>query len=375
MKVNKMILAMLAGFFMMGGTAFAFHGGGVAHCDGCHSMHNSADNPRAGSATAAFLMKGSDASSTCLNCHNGANGYHINSANGSNKNQGGDFFWVSSNAVHDLNVRGNIVTFDPDNKGHNVIAADFGLAVDGTNVTAPGGMMPSNTLSCTSCHDPHGQVDGGTSNGTAPISVSGSYLNRNQPAAGTIAGNYRLLGDDGFKLIAAPAPVATSDGSGGAWVNYGKGMSDWCLSCHPLYNDNANMHPTDVPVPGAYNSYVKTGDFTGAVATAFDALVPIERNVADGSTLDPKSTVGVTGADQVMCLSCHRAHASAFDNALRWDNATSEFIAESAILTENSTTLMANGAVPYYAGGAAVDVATKYGEYQRQLCNKCHAKD
>ncbi len=375
MKVNKMILAMLAGFFMMGGTAFAFHGGGVAHCDGCHSMHNSADNPRAGSATAAFLMKGSDASSTCLNCHNGANGYHINSANGSNKNQGGDFFWVSSNAVHDLNVRGNIVTFDPDNKGHNVIAADFGLAVDGTNVTAPGGMMPSNTLSCTSCHDPHGQVDGGTSNGTAPISVSGSYLNKAQPAAGTIAGNYRLLGDDGFKLIAAPAPVATSDGSGGAWVNYGQGMSDWCLSCHPLYNDNANMHPTDVPVPGAYNSYVKTGDFTGAVATAFDALVPIERNVADGSTLDPKSTVGVTGADQVMCLSCHRAHASAFDNALRWDNATSEFIAESAILTENSTTLMANGAVPYYAGGAAVDVATKYGEYQRQLCNKCHAKD
>jgi hypothetical protein len=36
---------------------------------------------------------------------------------------------------------------------------------------------------------------------------------------------------------------------------------------------------------------------------------------------------------------------------------------------------MAAGAVPYYANGAAVDVATKYGEYQRSLCNKCHAKD
>jgi hypothetical protein len=320
-------------------------------------------------------MKGSDSSSTCLNCHNGAAGYHVNSANGSNKNQGGDFFWVSNGAVHDLNVRGTVVQFDPDNKGHNVIAADFGLAVDGTNTLAPGGMMPSNTLSCTSCHDPHGQVNGGTANGTAPISVSGSYLDKKQPAAGTIAGNYRLLGDNGFKLIKAAAPVATSDGSAGAFVNYGKGMSDWCLSCHPLYNDNANMHPTDVSVPIAYNSYVKTGDFTGTVATAFDALVPIERNVADGSTLDPKSTAGVIGSEQVMCLSCHRAHASAFDNALRWDSSTSEFIAGSAILKENSTTLKANGAVPYYAGGVAVDVVTKYGEYQRQLCNKCHAKD
>lgn len=380
MKVNKMMLAMLAGFFMMGGTAFAFHGGGVAHCDGCHSMHNSADNLRAGSATAASLtslMKGSDASSTCLNCHNGADGYHINSANGANVNQGGDFFWVSSNADHDILQRGKQIWFDADNKGHNVIAADFNLAVDATNTTAPGGMMPSNTLSCTSCHDPHGQVDGGTANGTAPISVSGSYLNdpAKQPAAGTIAGNYRLLGDDGFKLIAAPAPVATSDGYQGKNVNYGTGMSDWCLSCHPMYKDNANMHPTDVPVPAAYNSYVKTGDFTGVAATAFDALVPIERNVADATTLNPLSTAGVLGAEQVMCLSCHRAHASAFDNALRWDSSTSEFIAESAILNEYTTTLMANGAKPYYAGGVAVDVVAKYGEYQRQLCNKCHAKD
>lgn len=374
MKASKLILTMAAGLVLTSGTAFAFHGGGVAHCDGCHSMHNSADNARAGSATAASLMKGSDASSTCLNCHNGAAGYHINSANGSNKNQGGDFFWVSDAAVHDLNVRGNIVTFDPDNKGHNVIAADFGLSVDATNATAPGGMMPSNTLGCTSCHDPHGQVNGGTANGTAAISVSGSY-GAADPTDGSIHGNYRLLGDTGFKQITAAAPVARANGSSGTAVDYGTGMSDWCLSCHPMFNDNTNMHPTDVPVPVSYNSYVKTGDFTGTVATAYDALVPIERGVSDGSQLNHLSTAGVQGTEQVMCLSCHRAHASAFDNALRWDNATSEFIAESAILEENSTTLMANGAVPYYANGAAVDVVAKYGQYQRQLCNKCHAKD
>ena len=40
-------IAVLAGVLTLalGGTALAFHGGGVAHCDGCHSMHNSPENP------------------------------------------------------------------------------------------------------------------------------------------------------------------------------------------------------------------------------------------------------------------------------------------------------------------------------------------
>lgn len=370
---TKTLLTMVAALFLLSGTAYAFHGGGVAHCDGCHSMHNSADNARAGSATAANLMKGSDASSTCLNCHDGSGRYHISSAIGDNMNQGGDFFWVSDLAVHDLNVRGNAVTFEPDNKGHNVIAADFGLSVDAANATAPGGIMASNTLGCTSCHDPHGQVDGGTANGTAAISVSGSY-GAADPVDGSIHGNYRLLGDAGYKLITTAAPVATSNSYDGLFVDYGTGMSDWCLSCHTAFNDNANMHPTDVPVPVSYNSYVASGDFTGDVTTAYDALVPIERGIADGSLLDDQTTAGVSGAEQVMCLSCHRAHASAFDNALRWDNAH-EFLADSGILNEFTTTLVADGAVPYYAGGAVVDITATYGQYQRQLCNKCHAKD
>jgi hypothetical protein len=239
--------------------------------------------------------------------------------------------------------------------------------------------MPSTSLGCTSCHDPHGQVTGDSS----PISVSGSY-GAADPVDGSIHGNFRLLGDDGFKMINTTAPVATSKnlkgGSYGAWTNYGTGMSAWCLSCHTLLNDNTNMHPTNVSVPAVYNSYVATGDMTGDVATAFDALVPFERGLADGS--DPAmiadSTAGVSaGSEVVMCLSCHRAHSSAFDNALRWDGYSSEYLAESAILdgTGTNAAIMAAGAVPYYANGAAVDVATKYGEYQRSLCNKCHAKD
>ncbi|PLY01278.1 MAG: hypothetical protein C0622_07575 [Desulfuromonas sp.] len=374
---TKMMLALAASFVLFSGTAFAFHAGGVAHCDGCHSMHNSPDNPVAAGATPNdLLLKGSDASSTCLNCHAGSGGYHISSAIGNNVNQGGDFFWVTSSAVHDVNVRGNIITFDPDNKGHNVVAVDYGMLADGTNTNAPGssGTIDVDTFGCNSCHDPHGQVDGGTGNDTAAISGSGSY-GAAAPVDGSILGNYRLLGDAGYGDITADAPVARANGSSGTTVDYGSGMSNWCLSCHDTYDDFNYMHPVNELVPLAYNSYVASGDFTGDVTTAYDALVPFERGETDGSALDNTSTAGVDGVDDVvMCLSCHRAHASAFDNSLRWDNGE-EFLAESAILFEETTTLVANGAVPYYKNGASVDIATEYGEWQRQLCNKCHVQD
>jgi len=384
-KTYKISLIAGATMLVMGfaGSAMAFHGGGVAHCDGCHSMHSSADNPRVGSPTSADLMKGSDASSTCLNCHSGSAGsYHIATANGGTMSQGGDFFWVKTDYSYS-NGRGGVVTSVGESHGHNIVAADYQFIADGTNATAPGGTMLSGTLGCTSCHDPHGQVAGGTDAGSAAISVSGSY-GAADPVDGSIHGNYRLLGDDGYNLITSAAPVARANGSSGVRVQYGTGMSDWCLSCHSAFADNVNMHPTDIPVPMAtYNGYVKTGDFTGVVATAYDELVPFERGVDDGSLLADVATaaytVGVEDANDVItCLTCHRAHGSAFENGLRWDP-TTELIAESGILktdgTGNVGALMAAGAKPYYANGAAVDVAVKYGDHQRSLCNKCHAKD
>ncbi len=369
---KRTIIAMAASFVLLSGTAFAFHSGGVAHCDGCHSMHNSADNPREGSATSNALMKGSDASSTCLNCHyDGSNGgYHVKSDTGGDVSQGGDYFWVTTDYTW-YNGR-SVVTSEAAQHGHNIIAADYALVVDPNNTTAPGGSYPSNTLGCTSCHNPHGEVAGAT----GPISESGSY-GAADPTDGSIHGNYRLLGDTGYKNFTAAAPVARANTSQGTSTQYGQGMSTYCLSCHLNYNDSANMHPVNETVPGSYNSYVASGDMTGSQATAYDSLVPFERGVSDGSLLTIGSTMGVQDAnDVVMCLSCHRAHASAFDNILRWDTAT-EFLAESGILSAGGTavTLIANGAVPYHKDGVATDITTEYGEWQRSLCNKCHAKD
>jgi hypothetical protein len=359
--------------FGLGSAAFAFHGGGVAHCDGCHSMHNSTTD-------------------NCLNCHNGAGGYRVSSANGSNKNEGGDFNWVKDNGyVHNIshNSTPNYQPIDFNNRGHNVIAADFGMVADANLTAAPGGSYLAASLGCSSCHDPHGQSEGGTAGGAAPISVSGSY--GDVPPEGTIAGNYRLLFDSNQVGFANDAPIARASGSNGASVQYGSGMSLWCANCHGGFyaNTASAMHPTDVAVPATYNSYVATGNFTGGSGVgAYDPLVPIERGVTTASSDLPvpaDETVAGVDADassKVMCLTCHRAHASAFDNALRWDYNSGEFLAESWFEDSNGTVDAL--AAPYYKHGAVVDVTNPgtgnpfidgYGEFQRSLCNKCHVQD
>jgi predicted CXXCH cytochrome family protein len=371
----------LAGLLAFGlaGTALAFHDGGVAHCDRCHSMHSS---------THANLLVAQDQSSTCLACHEGAGSptsYHVMSGDASVWSPGGDFFWLTQS--YSNTVDGTVETSDPDRMGHNIIAGDQSLIVDQTNTTAPMGTYPSGQLGCHSCHDPHGQVNGGTANGGLPVSVSGSY--GEVPPAGTVAGNYRLLGDAAYGRATAPVavidPRSASDGPGlnGAYgeidthhVAYGQNMSEWCGSCHPDAL-TGTKHPAENGEnlngeANNYNGYVATGDFTGSNLTSYLALVPFELQTDDKAVLLARSTSteGPDASSNVMCLSCHRAHASAFNYILRWD-ITNAFLVQSL---PNAANLAAMGALPNSAYYGRV-IATDFGDYQRSLCNKCHVKD
>ncbi len=83
MKMLKVISVIMVAAFLTicsidMSEAQTFHSGGVAYCDGCHSMHQ----PKAGGAS---LLQGIDPSSTCLICHEhagdtGPSSYHISTA-------------------------------------------------------------------------------------------------------------------------------------------------------------------------------------------------------------------------------------------------------------------------------------------------------
>jgi len=399
MSTRTYLALAAAGLLTLGlsGPASAFHDGGVAHCDGCHSMHNSADNP-IGAGTAAgqvqaatangTLLKGSDPSSTCLNCHYGSGGYHIMSADGSNTSQGGDFYWINTDYSYNPG-HGSDKTSVKQNHGHSIVAADYGLAADPDNAAAPGGSYTSANLGCNSCHNPHGSGD--TAGGKAAISGSGSY-GAAAPTDGSVLGDYRILGGVGYQTdgvtFTAAAPLAratnVSGGSYGGIVDYGKGMSEWCANCHGSFTGSTTKHPAGngetLPVEfvNNYNQYVATGNFTGDItgAGSFDGLVPIERQVTDTTTLSADPTAGASVNSNVMCLTCHRAHASANENAGKWDF-QSEFVAESHALVSPDLDLT-TAAVYYKAGTNGMtmnDIVGEYGEWQRPLCNKCHVQD
>jgi len=422
MKTPRVFLALLAAAIIVllaGGAPQAFHSGGVAECNGCHSMH-------ASPAGASFLLVGTDGSSTCLTCHmspgdTAPTRYHIATADADmpagvapiQRNPGGDFGWLRK--TYSWVPRSGAATeysYGQDH-GHNIVAVDKSYAADTDNSVAPGGTFVSSQLGCQSCHDPHGRVrrrsDGTFASsaaigGTAdPIVASGSYNNSTIPAAGQAVGTYRLLRGlndvsvsgvvfNDVAIAVAPATYNQSEAANQVRVAYGAAGSNtwgnWCASCHPnMHSANASnlVHPVDETlgsdVAAAYNAYVKSGDLTGQQATSYNSLIPFAESTGDFATLASHasnsgvavSRVGPSANDRVMCLSCHRAHASGFDHMLRF-NLGYEFMVYNGTYT--GTAASAQGRNETEMSAAYYDrPVTQFATYQRVLCNKCHAKD
>jgi predicted CXXCH cytochrome family protein len=165
---------------------------------------------------------------------------------------------------------------------------------------------------------------------------------------------------------------------------YGSGMSEWCASCHNQFlNDtgstaSTHRHPTGnsaelgATLATNYQQYKSTGNYSaGNVGTSYLWLVPVEFGVTTQSSLTASPSTGVTATSNVLCLSCHRAHASAFPSATRWDMGET-FIADTAVNTTNIPSMVDNTA-PWQ--GENIATVFPAGEYQRSLCNKCHVQD
>ncbi|MFA7453609.1 MAG: cytochrome c3 family protein, partial [Desulfobulbaceae bacterium] len=113
-------------------------------------------------------------------------------------------------------------------------------------------------------------------------------------------------------------------------------MSGLCAKCHANFHNSSPTgtstgiegtswgnpwirHPTD------FDFSTLGGEYAVNMGT-YNPLVPVGRdidlvNAAGGfGTLPTQSTnQGQTGGNIVICLSCHRAHGSQYDDILRWD--------------------------------------------------------
>jgi hypothetical protein len=424
MSLRKVATAILLA--LVSARASAFHSGGVGECDGCHMIHDSNGMTRTGAA-GAYLLKASDPSSVCLNCHGSpsALSYSVFTVASSpgipplNYSPGGDFAWLGK-SYQWKDASGATQTSPGERHGHNVVAKDYGLDADTTNLTAPGSGTgsgyPSNQLSCVSCHDPHGtyrlrDTSGKVDTSGAPIAASGSYgdgTSFQQPSSTLAIGVYRMLGGIGYvpkslqsvppfnanpPVALAPSVYNQSEKTYDVRVAYGTGMSEWCLNCHGTIHavgSTGLVHPASSTAKlgisaSFYNAYVKSGDLTNTSMTSYTSLVPYEEGTLDRNVLasharsDGSALSGpTTGMENVMCLSCHRAHASGWDRASRW-NTRSDLLTVGGQwpgIETSAPATVSQGRTSAETRAAMYDRNPEaYAPAQRGLCNKCHVKD
>lgn len=355
LKLGLMVLMATMLAVGLGGMAYAFHSGGVAECEGCHSMHNSFEGePNVtgrsfAQGTGPYLLKANDQSGACLNCHNAADtapsGYHV-STNGVvaydtsspvEMTPGGDFAWLKKTMSYQQ-VRGtssSTITVEGARHGHNVYAGDFGYVGDPTFSVAPGGSYPAGApFGCQSCHDPHGRyrrlADGSVATTGLPIFNSGSYNNSKDPVAGVAAvGVYRILGGAGYQpkslggsyAFTANPPTAVvastynrSEATAQTGIAYGADMSEWCANCHTgmlqasytsgmagLRHPSGNGAKLTAEIANNYNAYVSSGIMTNTTAAAaFSTLAPFEEGQRDYSQLKAHAVTSSTYSNQNM---------------------------------------------------------------------------
>ncbi|MDH3404370.1 MAG: hypothetical protein OEP45_12180, partial [Acidobacteriota bacterium] len=155
-----LLLASVAALVLWGVPALAFHDEGVAHCNGCHTMHNSyegepvdPDSPDGN----PWLLVDATPSDTCLGCHSSANSSRgvfdgDCSAGHSLEKGAGNYIFLTCPDLRE-STRGAVIPGE--RAGHNLDAPGHGLVTDTTHISAPGGTFPALLMGCTSCHDPH----------------------------------------------------------------------------------------------------------------------------------------------------------------------------------------------------------------------------
>jgi predicted CXXCH cytochrome family protein len=322
---------------ILGGAILPSEATVTGNCSDCHTMHNSQNGAsmqilapgETDTGPKGFLLR-----STCLGCHvqgtsRNLEGAHNNIPQVLHSNvtdlAGGNFAYITG-----LKTR---VSGDSNTVGHNVIDLGFNETV----LTSPPGDEYSTNITnmnftCAGVRGCHGDrtiedkltAMKGAHHTDDHILKFGSI---NESSQGNSTGqSYRFLkgvkGGEDPLWEAAPSSTAHNEYKGSSSMGAGSGtspadntISGLCAECHGYFHGSSSgeagsqepwlRHPTDVLLPssGEYTSY-----------TTYNLTAPVAR-----PTIPNNPISGVSSADAVMCLSCHRAHASPYYKLLRWD--------------------------------------------------------
>ena len=300
-------------------------------CSNCHTMHNRQN----GSPVDSGGVNDNLTVTGCVGCHSDSSSNTIRLLGSSsipvvfNVSEpvsplaGGNYYWVSAfsddrfgHNVHSIAgpdenltyVPGRHIGSDTDltiTECYNCHSAGFSPGYPGIPFTIP---RSGNVLICEDCHT---QVMHHADDSSTIVKGSGGW--------------YRFLYEvEGIEDPDWQQTVSKSDHNEykGETAAYRGSISDAGCGCHGNFHALKNpgdvgtgspwlKHPVDVALPsdGEYASY-----------TEYNPQAPVAR--PDLSGYGAPSSVVTPGTDQVMCISCHRAHGSNQPDMLRWDYST-----------------------------------------------------
>jgi hypothetical protein len=300
-------------------------------CSNCHTMHNSQNgtamakddswNPISTPYESLLIY-------SCIGCHSATvagTWQHVGApvvfntvapTYGANGLAAGNFYYVSTTV---------------DNTGHNIFSTNPDNTAPALGNTPPGGTALTAQLRCAGtwgCHGHNGR-QGDTAVDDQTIAIKGAHHTDDSTIDGSTVGkSYRFLNgilgkeDTDWEHDVVNTSHNEYQGSNSSATNT---ISYLCAECHGKFHTWKGgasevgtaspwlRHPTDVvlqvntpsPTLGEYANY-----------TTYDMVAPVARPDPDSV---PDTTKVEPGIDIVMCLSCHRAHASPYFKMMRWD--------------------------------------------------------
>ncbi len=321
-------------------------------CSLCHTMHNSQNGSTMVYAGTGASWNGSDQlaggtdnspqpsllNTSCVGCHSSDSGSTIvtigvtripivynTGGYPANPLAGGNFYNVSRGGSEN------------DKYGHNV----HGISGEDANISPSGpgapGTLPPPGVNPTCMQQCHGTLAAGGATFFGGNGCEGCHLRNYGVRHHQSPSWYRFLRGHSFNTLrrvdGVPDPTGNYEQNPGAGHNeykgvddattytYGDGslnatqsITDFCSGCHANFHEEMDgasstwlRHPSDMLLP-------ETGEFAGYDPTAsYNNLAPV-------AYLNPAAPVRSEAV--VMCLSCHRAHASNYQDSLRWDYLT-----------------------------------------------------